>query len=97
MVSVSCCQCFHILILELIGRISVVPSGNDEHHNLLFMFRGEITVPDRDKEQETTEFSKPIQVTPKKEIPTPVPANKGGLIVLMGSTGTVVWYAVIYV
>lgn len=84
---------FHILFqnAELIGGISVVPSGNNQHNNLLFMVRGELNFPDRDKEQETTIFANPIRFASRKEEPTPIPTGGGGLVALMGSTGTVVW------
>ncbi|KAK3912913.1 Protein FAM234A [Frankliniella fusca] len=82
--------------LELIGGISVVPSGNEQHNNLLFMIRGEINIPDRDKEQETTVFTNPIRFATRKEEPTPIPATGGGLVALMGSTGTVVWYKTLH-
>lgn len=80
--------------LELIGGISVVPSNNEQHNNLLFMVRGEINFPHNDKEQET--ISSPIHIATKKEEPTPIPSSGGGLVALMGSTGAVVWYKTLH-
>lgn len=80
-----------LLGLEVLGRISVVPSGNDRQNNLLFMVRGEVAVPEYDKKQESLPFTKPMKTPPPRKVPAPMPVNGGGLVVLSGLTGVVVW------
>lgn len=58
------------------------------------MIRGEINFPNQDKE--TTVYKSPKEFSSKKEGPTPIPSDGGGLVALMGSSGAVAWYKILH-
>jgi len=69
--------------LEIIGAMTVVPSQDGESSNLLLMVRGEISFP---------KSATIVRLDSSSAEATRLPANGGGIMTLLGSSGDVAWY-----